>query len=231
MIKLVIFDFDDTLVLERDFITSGYKVCADLIFSHYKKASIPEIQEALWREFEYSTKNVFNRFLLKFTGGVDEIFLKKIIDTYRYHIPSIKYQLDVLPFVSELKKSGLHTAIVTDGDPKTQYNKLKAVNAFDTFDKVIITSQWGENWQKPSTLSFEYLKNYFNVEFSEMMYIGDNPKKDFAMKAKIPIYTARIIRSGCIYVDAKYLGDIREDILIKKFSELFNPHRQRLWNV
>ena len=57
-----------------------------------------------------------------------------------------------------------------------------------------------------------------------MLYIGDNPKKDFAIKADIPVYTARIIRPKAIYANAEYIKEIREDFTIKNLPEIFNLH-------
>lgn len=57
-----------------------------------------------------------------------------------------------------------------------------------------------------------------------MLYIGDNPKKDFAMKKYIPIKTARITRPNGIYKNEPYLWEIREDAAISALPEIFETY-------
>ena len=66
------------------------------------------------------------------------------------------------------------------------------------------------------------MADYFKVRLSEIMYIGDNPKKDFAMSAKIPITTIRITRPNSIYKDETYKDDIREHFRINNLMEIFS---------
>ena len=222
MIKLIVCDFDDTLALEYDFIASGYRVCSNYIASKIQSYSKTEIEGFFWEAFKQSPKNVFNRALQQLGLDNDTDLLNQLINLYRYHTPLLSYQSDVSEFINEIKRRNIHSAIITDGNAKTQLNKLKETGAFNDFEKIIITSEWSTNWTKPSTLPFTYLKNYFDVDFTEMLYVGDNPKKDFAAKVNIPIYTARIIRPKAIYTNAEYLKEIREDFTIKNLPEIFN---------
>ena len=53
-----------------------------------------------------------------------------------------------------------------------------------------------------------------------MIYVGDNPQKDFYVKKSIPIITVRICREKAIYEKAEYLENIREDLSIRNLEEL-----------
>ena len=58
------------------------------------------------------------------------------------------------------------------------------------------------------------MKDFFGVEFSEMIYIGDNPKKDFAIKEIYNIITAQV--EGRIYSHSSYAKGIEPDYYLKK---------------
>ena len=63
------------------------------------------------------------------------------------------------------------------------------------------------------------MKEKLNVEYNEMIYIGDNPKKDFYIKKTYQINTIRLNRQG-VYATSKYLGNIREDYTIYSLLNL-----------
>lgn len=220
MIKLIVCDFDDTLVLERSFIESGYVACSSFLSEKIDIKS-EKIKEVFWSKFEQSHSNVFDASVEKLLGRKDDKLTQKLIEIYRFHIPQISYCPDVKEFLQELRRRNLHSAIITDGNSQTQQNKLNASGVISDFDKIVITSNFGTDWTKPSIKPFKFLKDFFNVAYEQILYIADNPKKDFAMRASIPICTARIVREGSIYADESYLDNIREQVRISTLSEIW----------
>ena len=220
MIKLVVCDFDDTLVLERSFIESGYVACSSFL-SEKTDIKPEKIKEVFWRKFEQSHSNVFDTSVAELLERKNDKLVQELVDIYRFHIPQISYCPDVKEFLQELKKRNLFSAIVTDGNSQTQNNKLNASGAVGDFDKIVITSDFGVDWTKPSIKPFKFLKDFFNVAYEQILYIADNPKKDFAMRASIPICTARIVRNGAIYADEPYLDNVREQVRISTLSEVW----------
>lgn len=221
MIRLVICDFDDTLALERDFVSSGFAACSKYL-SQMCPGNTPEaVLQLLWEEFRFSPRKVFDRAIKRIPGASEED-ARACVELYRNHFPTISYQPDVREFLRQLNARRIHSAIVTDGSSTTQHNKIIAVGADIDFEKIIVTGDHPENWHKPSPLPFEALRTYFGVEYPEMLYIGDNPRKDFAVAGKIPIRTARILRPGGIYADAPYIDEIREDARISSLPEIFD---------
>ncbi|WP_318753436.1 HAD-IA family hydrolase [Globicatella sp. PHS-GS-PNBC-21-1553] len=55
------------------------------------------------------------------------------------------------------------------------------------FDKIIVTDELGRAYWKPHPKSFEIMKAHFGVNYNEMVYVGDNPQKDFFIKKSIPL--------------------------------------------
>ena len=223
MIKLIACDLDDTLTPEIEFVESGFAACAKLL---EKKCGISRERAngAFWSAFKISSRRVFDRALKKL-GLTDSKLAKELVETYRYHIPRISFYPDVLEFLIGAIAMNLKLAIITDGDAKTQKNKIKALGAEIYFRKIIATGDYGPDFCKPSPKPFELLISHFEIEPSEMVYIGDNPLKDFYISAILPVKTARIVRPGSVYEAAEYRGGVREDFTISALPEIFGALR------
>lgn len=221
MIKAVIFDLDDTLISEYDYIKSGYKVISKKIKEDYKLENSKEkIYSLMWELFELDSKNVFNRLLDELKLNYNDEYIKELVKTYREHIPLIKFFEDVMPCIEKLRQQGIKLGIITDGYAITQKNKLKVLNAYELFDKIIITDELGKEYWKPSPKAFEMMKEFFNIEYDEMMYVGDNPKKDFYIKKYHPIKTVRIYRDNGVYNEEEYYEGIKEDFTLNILKDI-----------
>ena len=47
-------------------------------------------------------------------------------------------------------------------------------------DRILLTDQWGSDFWKPHQRAFELLEAEWKCSPSELVYVGDNPTKDFA---------------------------------------------------
>lgn len=95
----------------------------------------------------------------------------------------------------------------------------KILDRLHYFDEVIITEELGRKYWKPHPKAFEIMREKLDVEFNEMVYIGDNPEKDFYIGKKYPITTVRVLREG-VYKDKAYLEDIKETYVINDLNEI-----------
>ena len=219
MIKAVVFDLDDTLISEKEYIKSGYKSVAKFIEKKYKLDQ-GKVYNQLMELFRKSPKNVFNRFFEKNNIQYGKIEIDKLIENYRKHKPEIYFFDDVKPTIMKLKKIGIKTGIITDGYKETQRNKLEVLKAKELFDQIIITDELGREYWKPNPMAFELMKQALKVEYNEMIYVGDNPEKDFYIGSVYPITCVRIRRDENIYNDKEYRNGITEKIRINKLNEL-----------
>ncbi len=217
--KAVIFDLDDTLVSEISFCHSGYRETAEFIRKNVIKDRTPdEIYNELIDLFNTDHRNVFNRFLLNNNrADYDPMVL---VNVYRKHFPNIEYYDDVRPLVGELKKRGIMTGILSDGYAVTQRQKIKALRAEEDFDIIILTDEIGRDAWKPSPAGFELIAEKLGVKDSEMIYIGDNPEKDFYLSVTAGIKTVRIIRENGVYRDRDYYKGVKEDLRIDSLKEI-----------
>ena len=144
----------------------------------------------------------------------------ELVSIYRNHLPSIEFFCEVIPTLKVLKEKNIKLGIITDGYRETQNNKLKVLKAEKYFDSIIITEELGREYWKPHPKPFEMIRHEFDIQFDEMVYVGDNPKKDFYIRKVYPIHTIRILREDSVYGDEEYKEDIREEERILKLDDV-----------
>lgn len=219
MIKVVVFDLDDTLISEKKYIESGYQYISNFLRDKYKREDI-ELYEILLSLFEESPLNVFNRALEKLKIPFTQEHIKELITEYRNHNPQIEFFEDVLPLFKFLKSKEIKVGIITDGYKNAQRNKLAAVEANKYVDKIVVTDELGKEYWKPHPKAFEMIKEFFQVEYEEIIYIGDNPKKDFYISNTYPIKTIRIRRENGVYATTAYYKGVKEDLEVTSLKEI-----------
>lgn len=171
-LKGVIFDLDDTLYGEKEYIRSGYHKVANLL------PQIDNCEEKLWNAFE-KHKNAFDD-VLKNEGIYSTDLLEKCIHVYRFQSPNIHLYDGVREMLSEMQKSNIFLGIITDGRPEGQHAKIEALNIATFFKKIIITDELGGiNYRKPNKAAFCLMQEAFEIPYEKMAYIGDNLDKDF----------------------------------------------------
>lgn len=219
MIKLVIFDLDDTLISEAEYVKSGYNVVSKHIEDKFNINS-NEAFNKLWFLFEKREKNTFNKLLDEYMVSYTKEDITEIVNIYRNHMPNISFFDDVIPVLEELKKRNIHTGIISDGYLVTQKNKLEVLNEYNKFDYIILTDELGKEYWKPNPKAFQMMLDRFNLNPEEVIYVGDNPKKDFYIKKIMPVKTVKIERENALYINENYMEEIKEDIVIKNLFEL-----------
>lgn len=171
-LKAVVFDMDDTLYGEKEYVRSGYKQVAKVV---------PQIKDAaykLWGFFE-EKKPAIDELLV--TEGLENPELKlACINAYRFQTPEINFYKGVSEMLKELRDAGYLIGVITDGRAEGQRAKIKALGLENLVDHIIVTDELGGiQYRKPNPVAFEIMKEKFGVEYFQMCYVGDNIKKDF----------------------------------------------------
>ena len=167
-IKGIIFDLDDTLYSEKEYVRSGYKAVSDFLGGGY--------EEKLWGYYE--TNKLAIDELLKETEQQNK--KEQVLAIYRSHKPKIHLYEGTKRLLVELRRKGFLIGIITDGRPEGQRNKIEALGLEELVDDIIITDELGGiQFRKPCDIAFRILQNKWRLPASEMMYVADNPSKDF----------------------------------------------------
>lgn len=192
-IKLLIFDLDDTLYPEMEYVRSGFKEVSKKI-SKLTGIGQMKVYSNLLREYQKEKKAVFDR-LLKALNLYSPELVAELINMYRYHKPKIKPYNDVNKTLNILRGRFI-LGIVTDGECTRQLAKIEALKLAGYFHKIICTGEGAKDYKKPSTKPFLDMISYFKVKPIEAAYIADNVQKDFYGPNKLGILSIRIKRNG-----------------------------------
>ncbi len=223
MRRIVLFDLDDTLYPELSFVKSGYKAVSEYLVRRYSLECDPgSVYDKLYRLFEEDPRRVFNRFLSEYDIAFEEGDIRELVKLYREHKPSIELYPDALLCLFKLRDMGCELGIISDGYRVSQKNKLNALfpGKMNLFGRVILTDELGKEYCKPDGRSFIMMKEFFKTDWTDMIYVGDNPRKDFYIGNDFPILTIRLKKEGTVYENSDYLEGIREKLTIGELSEL-----------
>ena len=159
----IVFDLDDTLYPEIDYLKSAYQFISEKI------APIDKTLYSLMIEKYFKNENVFD--YVEKTYNVDK---SQLLNWYRTHFPHLKLYPHVECFLKNFRDD-FKFAIITDGRSITQRNKIKSLGLDLYIDTIIISEEIGS--EKPSLANFDKVKQLLNCE--SYCYIADNTKKDF----------------------------------------------------
>ncbi|MCR5507509.1 MAG: HAD hydrolase-like protein [Lachnospiraceae bacterium] len=226
MKKAVLFDLDDTLISEDEYIRSGYRAVARFLRDMYgwdERMTARQLYDLYLEDPGF----VFNRLLSAHDISYKDNEISELVGVYREHVPDVHFYPDVKPALYALKDKGLKLGLLSDGYAVTQRKKLTVlgVNGKKLFDKIIITDELGRDYWKPDPRPFVMMKEAFMSDWQDMIYVGDNPDKDFFIGRDLPIMTVRIIREGGIYADTPYREGYRETARIHSLNDLLKMIR------
>jgi putative hydrolase of the HAD superfamily len=221
MIKAVVFDLDDTLILERDYIRSGFSIITKKISEDFQ-IDEDDISKVMNYIFKISSTNVFNS-TLDFLGVCyRDSYIKELVNVYRNHHPKIHLTNDSKYIIDYMVNKGYKLGIITDGYKETQRKKVEALNIINLFDHIIITDELGREYWKPHERPYILMKEKLEVEFHEMIYIGDNVLKDFITAKKLGIKTIQVKRNNNIYNNAAGSEAYLPSAKVSDLSELIS---------
>lgn len=216
--SVVVFDLDDTLYPEQQFVVSGLRaVGAELARSQ----GLAQAEETLLQVHgEGSSQGrVLDVALarLNLKAGRDDV--RRLVELYRYHQPQ---GLTLFPDARALLDhlvGRARLAMVTDGWERCQQAKLAALGIRELFSPTVATFDYGAAWHKPSPRAFQAVMVAHGGARDEYVYIADNPAKDFGGPAGLGWRTARILRPEGVHRTAPDAGH-RIDRTVEDLREL-----------
>lgn len=213
---ILVFDLDDTLYDEKQFVYSGFLEVANWISEMSKRPS-NLIYESMVKDLSVNGRGeVFNNALKKYFYET-KTNIKKCLSIYRLHKPRISLETDVVDLLIELGKA-YKLYIVTDGNKIVQNNKIKSLDVEKYMKKAFITYRYGLKASKPSLKCFELIKNIERIKWQELVYVGDNPNKDFVNLNKVNAITIRVLQGE--YANIMVTNEYDAKFKIDKITDL-----------
>lgn len=188
----IVFDLDDTLYSEKEYVRSGYRAIAKVI------PQVPDAAQKLWDSF-LRHENAID-VVLHEAGIASEEVKQKCLEAYRFQVPEIHLYEGVAEMLTALQKDGHVLGIITDGRPEGQHAKLKALHLEERIPHIIITDELGgAAYRKPNPSAFMKMQKEMQIPFSRMVYIGDNLTKDFIAPEALGMKTIHFANTDGLY--------------------------------
>lgn len=206
--RVVVFDLDDTLYKERDYLLSAYREIGVYIAQTFGK-------EDLWRQmlayYDAGVADVFGTLITAYDLPVDK---DTLIRRYREHKPRLQLSADTKAVLDGLQNDRrIELAMITDGRSLTQRHKVEALGLYRYFKEthVLISEEHGH--PKPDSYAYQQVERLFPG--AAYVYVGDNPAKDFIAPNRLGWDTVCLLDDGRnihpqdFQVDAAYLPGYR----------------------
>ena len=192
MIKGVVFDLDNTLLdfmkMKEFAVKAAIKGMIEAGLKVNEDKSYIEIN-SIYEEFGWENQKVFDVFLEKSIGHVDNKFLAAGIVAYRR---AREANLMAYPNVNKtlmaLSKSGIKLGVVSDAPSREAWMRIYYLNLYHYFDVVITFDDSGE--RKPSPIPFQLALDGMGLRPEETIMIGDWPERDVVGVQQIGMKTA-----------------------------------------
>lgn len=188
----LVFDLDDTLYKELSFVKSGFEAVADFLRHEYK---LPESEalDFMMVGLKDGRGKIFNNLLERY-GILNATLVRKCLSVYRTHIPRIALYPDALRCLERFREYPKY--IVTDGNTIVQRNKIRALNLNGMVKRCFVTHHFGRKHAKPSPYCFEVICRVENTAPGKVIYVGDDPNKDFVGIKPCGFRTIRVLRGN-----------------------------------
>jgi len=221
-IKGVIFDLDNTLLdfmkMKEVAVKSAIKGMIEAGLEIDEGKSYKDII-SIYEKFGWENQKVFDVFLSKSIGYVDNKFLAAGIVAYRR---AREANLLAYPNVNRtlvnLTKLGIKLAVVSDAPSREAWMRIYYLNLYHFFDAVITFDDSGE--RKPSSIPFEMVLKKLKLKPKDSLMVGDWPDRDVVGAKQIGMRTAFAVYGdtfGTKYSGADWdIQDISEIITIIK---------------
>ena len=206
-----IFDLDDTLFQEIDFLKSAYAHISSKISTSEQR----EIYNRMLEKYQRK-ENVFEWLVSEYRESLPEVTVQWLLKEYREHIPTIALSEATITFMQIASERKVPMGLITDGRSITQRNKLKALGIEHYFQEIIISEEFGS--EKPDERNYLYFETkYPGMNF---YFFGDNTSKDFIVPARLHWTTICIKNRGNHIHPQSFDKNPVPDFLISGFDEI-----------
>ena len=180
---MTVFDLDDTLFKERDFVTSSFRVIA----READRRGIISYEKALailcaGRDGGMAFSSLAEEVAARAPGcGLTEEWM---VNTYRTHTPDIKLDDATESVLAALRERGETLGLITDGRSNTQRAKR-----FIEPRNILVSGETGFDKTHREPFDMIMMRNPAERRY---VYVGDNSAKDFIWPNKLGWLTVQL---------------------------------------
>jgi putative hydrolase of the HAD superfamily len=182
---VVVFDLDDTLYPEREFVRSGFQAISRYV--EHKCGAV--IFERLWSLFKLGSEDPIGDVLRHSQLSHDK---RELVDICRNHAPNLSIDTRMIRLLKQLQQADHPLGLLTDGRSLTQRNKIAALGLEHLFGEIVISEEFGS--AKPDVRNYQYFEACFARR--PCVYVGDNLAKDFVTPNRLGWQTVGVMDRG-----------------------------------
>jgi len=195
----VLFDLDDTLYAERQFVDGGFAAAARFLERRVGRGAGELTARLIALHDEQGRGRLFDTLLEELAAEADpadrqDLVLACVL-VYRTHQAVLEPFLGVVTGLHALRTAGIRTGLVSDGHAATQHRKLDALPGVrPLLDVVVMTDDLGAEFAKPSPAPFRVASRLLDVDPSDAVYVANDRRKDFVGARAAGLRTIRVGR-------------------------------------
>jgi len=212
----MILDLDDTLYPRADFMRSGFEAVAQYVAHSWRlerdavffTLSVARATGLQGREFQFMCEE--HRLPLSVVPA--------LVDVFRAHQPVLALDGEVRRALRALRREGWTVAVLTNGDPAVQRNKIAALGLEPLVDHVLYAEEHAPGG-KPDAAAFEVALNRLQIPPSRCVAVGDDPVRDIGGAAALGLRTIQVLAAAAT-------GRVEADAVVAAFPDV--PRRANL---
>lgn len=190
MIDAVLFDLDDTLFPQEQWLDVAWRTVARHAVGIDEERFFFALRDVA---SEGSDRGRIIDRALERIGAVASV--PPLVEIFRTCYVG---RLDPYPGVARALwalRRRLPVGLVTDGDPAIQRSKLRALSLEDAFDAIVMSDDLGRMYRKPHPIPLLRAAKRLGVPPHRCVYVGDRPAKDVAAALAAGMRAVRV-RTG-----------------------------------
>lgn len=191
-VKVIVFDLDDTLYSEIEFVKSGFRAVAKYLHHLHPKHLEESLYTMMLSELKQNGRGKVFDVVLEYLGCKTKKMVQKALSIYRLHTPRLTLPKESQEILEYFSHQNIPLYIVTDGNKIVQNNKIRALDVERFVSKSFITHRYGKIHAKPSPYCFIKIAEQERADYEDIVYIADNSNKDFVGIKKLGFRTIRI---------------------------------------
>ena len=195
-VKALVFDLDDTLYPELAYVRSAFRAVAAWL---EEAAALPADPARRWLASAFAQGDrgrVFDRLLAAFPQVAARVSVPDLVRVYRAHTPAIALYPRMAELLDEARARSMPVAVISDGHLEAQRRKARALGLARWADPVLFTDAWGAQAWKPDPRVFAWLQEALGRDPGRMVYVGDNPAKDFQAPRQLGWDSVQLVMPG-----------------------------------
>ena len=196
---VLVFDLDDTLYPELSYVHSGFRAVAAFLSPLLDVPAETLAAGMVAEEAELGRGQVFDN-VLRQHGRWSKALVAACLRAYRQHQPTLALFSDAERCLARFAEWPLY--LVTDGHKEVQARKVAALPLADRVRHAYLTNRYGRHHAKPNPHVFELICRREDVGAAEVIYVGDNVRKDFVGIKPLGFRTVRVLRGNYAHLTA-----------------------------